>query len=362
MGARLARLRGAAGRPAGHQPTPAAQAKASAKAAPAPGAEAAPATRTSPGSPSATSREGSSNPVGVRRVGHVVGAGPVVAARRQPAQRRRRSRQPAAAAPRPEPRPGSQQRVVTARARDVRRVRHLRLPRRTPDRRPSPTRSPSPNGWSPTSTRPAAGSATTPTWPRSTGARGAGSTSTRCWSPPSTWRAARPRSTDGLVTRCSAGRWCSSATTATSAELPASTDVRRPARDDLAARRLARDRPGPDGPDPRCPTAPRSTSAPPARRGPPTWSPPRSSGELGGPPWSASAATCGSPRRTAGRGRSACPSIPVPAPDERHRLDRPAAAGHVEHAGPALARARRDAATTCSTPAPAGRRRRCGAP
>ena len=80
------------------------------------------------------------------------------------------------------------------------------------------------------------------------------------------------------------------------------------------------------------------------------------------PPWSASAGTCASPRPTAtAPGRSRVTERPDDAAPDPVVHARPRRPGHLEHAGPALDARRRDAATTCSTRAPAARPRRCGA-
>ena len=114
------------------------------------------------------------------------------------------------------------------------------------------------------------------------------------------------------LTRCSAGRWCSSATTATSASSRTSTTCA-----DAAASTYPPPTPGATiGLDRtgriRIPAGTALDLGADRRRpGPPTWSRPASSASSACRPWSASAGTCGSPHPTAGRGRWPSPSTPA---------------------------------------------------
>ena len=205
----------------------------------------------------------------------------------------------------------------------------------------------------PRSTGPAAGSATTPTWPGQRARRATGSRSTRSWSPPWPSPSRRPAATDGLVAPAAGPpRWSPAATTATSAALA----------DDGAASRRRRARPRRLGADRARPTT-RSGS----RRG--------TALDLGatGKAFAADlvAATLAGElralrhgqRRRRPRASSRPDGDPWPVavserPDEPGVelvwLDR-RRPGHLEHPGPPLDARRRARTTTCSTRAPAAR-------
>ncbi len=100
----------------------------------------------------------------------------------------------------------------------------------------------------------------------------------------------------------------------------------------------------------------RSTWAPWARPGQPTWSPPRSAWSSASRRWSAWEATCGSRPPTANRGRSPSPSTPHgPAEEvvEAHRRG----TRHLEHPGPAVEPPRRHPPPRPGPPDGSARRR-----
>ena len=174
---------------------------------------------------------------------------------------------------------------------------------------------------------------------------------------------APPKQTGGLVPRCSGGRWCSSATTATSAELqrtrrptgpvPLDRPRSRPGR--VARRSASTGRAGSAVPG-RHRARPRRR---PARRGRPTWSRPAIERELGVPAVVSLGGDVRVAAPTGGRGRSPCPSSPERARDARSaRLRR---AGHLEHAGPPLVARRSCPPPPARPPHRRGRRRRSGA-
>ena len=216
------------------------------------------------------------------------------------AARRRPPPAPApAAGPRagthPSRRPAPEQRVVSDDPRRASPLRDLRLPGRTPRRTPP---------WPPPSDRAEvvadvdatcsrfrADSDLTPGQPR---AADAGSTSTRCWWPRSGSRATLPahRRAGAPAAGPAPGRQLGYDRDFRAARHRADDPLRRPT---PRPRRLARDRPRPRRTACASRPAPRSTSARPRRRGPPTWSRPASSTSSACRRWSASAATCGSP-------------------------------------------------------------------
>ena len=204
---------------------------------------------------------------------------------------------------------------MTAHARDVRRVRHLRLPRRAPRATLGRRARARPDAWSPTSTRRAAGSATTPTSPGPTGS-------------PGRWVdvdpllvaavevavAAAAAQTGGLVNPLLGRPLVQLGYDRDLARCGTSTDdADRPARPRTRPRRLARDRPRPDGRHPH----PRRHRARPRRRrrrpGRPTWSRPRARA-------ASSASRRGQPRR--GRaGRRTATARPWPVAVSEHPGD-----------------------------------------
>ena len=196
----------------------------------------------------------------------------------------------------------------------------------------------------------------TPTWPGSTPTTATGSRSTRSWSPPSRSRARPPPRPTAWSTRCSAASWSSSATTATSGCSPSATTG--PAAGARRAGRHPDARPGGgSGSTPTVRSGSRAGTALDLGATAKAWAADVVAAALAD---ELSRLRAGQRRRGPGRSppRTVSPGRRgLGAPRRRPRPGRRAPRrrpGHLEHAGPALARAG-SAATTCSTPAPGSR-------